>query len=64
MKADPNIKATRPSPDLDTGWFATAALWVEVEVEVPEVPEDVEEVLVAAAVAVAFCREVLQKTSW
>jgi hypothetical protein len=54
MKADANIKATRPSPDLDTGWFATAALWVEVEVEVPVVPEDVEEVLVAAAVAVAF----------
>jgi hypothetical protein len=26
MKADPNIKATRPSPDLDTGWLATAAL--------------------------------------
>jgi hypothetical protein len=54
MKADANIKATRPNPDFDTGWFATAALWVEVEVEVPVVPEDVEEVLVAAAVAVAF----------
>lgn len=60
MNAEPNISATRPSPDFDTGWFTIAAL---VEVEVAPVPVALLVVgLEPVAVAVAL-RAALQKTS-
>lgn len=61
MKADPKRSAIKPRPDFDTGWFAIAALWVEVEVEVlvlVPVEVDLEPVAVAVALGAA-----LQKTS-
>lgn len=61
MKAEPKRSAIRPRPDFDTGWFTTAALWVEVEVLVLVlVPVDVD--LDSFAVAVAL-GAALQKTS-
>jgi hypothetical protein len=57
-------RAISPRPDFETGWFTTAALWVEVEAEpvlvLVLVPIEVD--LEPVAVAVAFWVE-SQKTS-
>lgn len=62
IKAEPKRSAIIPRPDLEMGWFVTAALPVEVEVPVLLVLVPVEVDLVPVAVAVAFWAA-LQKTS-
>lgn len=57
--------ATTPNPAFETGVWTTAAfveVEVEVVVEVPEAPEAVDSVVVAASVAVALGLLLLQNT--